>query len=136
MKKYTIILVENDPDEQFFMKEGFDAAGLFDILAQPRNGDELFEWIQENPLIIPDVILSDLNMPGKNGYDIINEMKEHPAFSHVPVIITSTSSTKTIIDKCLSMGAADYLIKPDTFVEYEPFVRNLYKLIKEKQFVR
>lgn len=136
MKKYTIILVENDPDEQFFMKEGFDAAGLFEILAQLKNGDELFEWLGNHPEIIPDVILSDLNMPGKNGYDIISEMKSLPAYAHVPVIITSTSSTKTIIDRCLMAGASDYLVKPDTFINYEPFVRNLYQTIKVKQFVK
>jgi CheY-like chemotaxis protein len=136
MKKYRIIIVENDDDEQVFMKEGFDAAGLFDIIAQLRNGDTLFEWLSDNKHTLPDVILSDLNMPGKNGYDVINEVKTNPLYSHIPVVITSTSSTKTIIDKCIAMGAADYIVKPDTFVEYVPYVKNLYKRIEEKQLVK
>jgi CheY-like chemotaxis protein len=136
MKKYKIIIVENDEDEQLFMKEGFDSAGLFDIVGQVKNGDALLEWLTENPATLPDIILSDLNMPGKNGYDVINDIKNDPAYSHIPVIITSTSSTKTIIDKCLSFGAADYIVKPETFVEYVPYVKNLYKLIGEKQLVK
>lgn len=136
MKKYNIIIVENDEDEQFFMKEGFDAVGLFTVLAQVKNGDHLFAWLDEHPGALPDVILSDLNMPGKNGYDIITGVKERPAWSHIPVIITSTSSTRTIIDKCLSLGAADYIVKPDTFIEYVPYVENLYRCIEEKQLVK
>jgi CheY-like chemotaxis protein len=136
MKKYKIIIVENDEDEQFFMKEGFDATGLFEIITQVKNGDDLFDWLKANITTLPDIILSDLNMPGKNGYDIINEVKAHPVYTHIPVIITSTSSTKTIIDKCLAMGASDYIVKPETFVAYVPYVKELHKLIGEKELVR
>ena len=136
MKKYKIVIVENDEDEQMFMKEGFDSTGLFDIMGQVKNGDALLEWLNENSNGLPHIILSDLNMPGKNGYDVINDIKNDAAYSHIPVIITSTSSTKTIIDKCLSMGAADYIVKPETFVEYIPYVKKLYTLIEEKQLAK
>lgn len=136
MKRYKIIIVENDEDEQFFMKEGFDAAGLFDILAQVKNGDALLEWLDSAAAEAPDLVLSDLNMPGKNGYDVIAEMKVHPRYGGTPVVIISTSSTQSIVEKCLAMGAADYLVKPDTFTEYVPFVKNLYRLIEEKQLAR
>lgn len=136
MKKYNIVIVENDEDEQLFMKEGFDATGLFNIVAQVRNGDTLLEWLNDHQQNLPDVILSDLNMPGKNGYDVINDLNSDSAYSHIPVIITSTSSTRTIIEKCLALGAADYIVKPETFVEYVPYVQNLYKRIEEKQLVK
>jgi len=136
MKKYKIIIVENDEDEQFFMKEGFDAADLFEILAQVKNGDALLEWLDGTGAIAPDLILSDLNMPGKNGYDVIAEMKVHPKYGGTPVVIISTSSTQSIVDKCLALGAADYLVKPDTFTEYVPFVKNLYRLIENKQLAK
>lgn len=136
MKKYNIVIVENDEDEQLFMKEGFDATGLFNIVAQVRNGDTLLEWLNEHPQTLPDVVLSDLNMPGKNGYDVITDLKNDPVYSHIPVIITSTSSTRTIIEKCYALGAADYVVKPETFVEYVPYVKNLYGRIEEKQLVK
>jgi CheY-like chemotaxis protein len=136
MKKYNIIIVENDDDEQLFMKEGFDAVGLFNIVAQVRNGDALLEWLSDHRQNLPDIVLSDLNMPGKNGYDVINDLKNDPAYTNIPVIITSTSSTRTIIDKCLAFGAADYIVKPETFVEYVPYVKNLHQRIQEKQLVK
>jgi CheY-like chemotaxis protein len=135
MKQYKLIIVENDPDEQFFMKESFDKVNFFHIIAQVKNGDDLFDWFDMNDEL-PDVILSDLNMPGKNGYDIIEGVKNTPAWSRIPVIITSTSSTKSIIDKCLAAGAADYIIKPDTFIDYKSYVKRLYELIEEKQLVK
>ncbi len=136
MKKYNIVIVENDEDEQFFMKEGFDAAGLFHIVAQLRNGDTLLEWLQRHHESLPDLVLSDLNMPGKNGYDILDELKANPAYAHLPVIITSTSSAPSIIEKCMQKGAAEYMVKPDTFVEYEPFVKRLHRVVVDKQLVK
>ena len=136
MRKYSIILVENDEDEQEFMKEGFDATGLFTIIAQLKNGDHLLEWLQSHREQLPDVILSDLNMPGKNGYDIITELKNAAAWSHIPVIITSTSSTRSIIEKCMALGAADYIVKPETFIQYVPYVKNLYRCIEDKRLVK
>ena len=135
MKHYTIIIVENDEDEQFFMKEGFDASGLFTILAQLRSGNELFDWIEGSGQQ-PDVILSDLNMPGKNGYDILSGIAEIPGWKHIPIVITSTSSTPVTIEKCRRLGAAEYMVKPETFVEYAGFVERLHRLLTEKQLVK
>lgn len=134
MKKYKIIIVENDEDELLFMKEGFDNSGLFEVISDAKNGNELIEWLAMNPSTLPDLILSDLNMPGKNGYDIITEIKATSTYQHIPVIITSTSSTKSIIDKCIRMGATHYLVKPDTFIQYQPFVENLHKLLEKMSF--
>jgi CheY-like chemotaxis protein len=136
MKKYKIIIVENDEDEQFFMKEGFDGSGLFQIIAQVKNGNDLLDWLEQHPSVKPDIILSDLNMPGKNGYDVIADTRSLSGYSHIPVIIISTSSTKTIIDKCLASGAAGYLVKPDTFIEYSSFAKKLCDLIEKKELIR
>jgi CheY-like chemotaxis protein len=135
MKQYRIIIVENDEDEQVFVVKGFQASGLFQIISVHRNGDELIEWLEDHPHHDAEIILSDLNMPGKNGYDIIRYIRNHPRFAPMPVIITSTSSAQTIIDKCIETGASFYLIKPETFNRYESFARELHRLIEEKQFV-
>ncbi len=132
MNKYSLVIVENDEDEQLFMKEAFDASPHFEIVFQARNGDVLFDWLEQKAGELPDLILSDLNMPGKNGYDIIKEVGENPGWRNIPVVITSTSSTPVIMNRCLEMGAAAYLIKPDTFLDYEPFVEQLYRLLIER----
>ena len=134
-RKYKIILVENDEDEQLFMKEGIAATGLFELLTQASEGGALWNWMEAHPTQLPDVILSDLNMPGKNGYDVINEVKNTPRYAHIPVIITSTSALKTTISNCLSLGAAGFIEKPETFVNYAPFFKSLHHMIEEKQLI-
>jgi CheY-like chemotaxis protein len=136
MKKHRIVIVENDEDEQVFMKEGFKSADLFEVIAMFNNGNGLMEWLNSRTSDLPELVLSDLNMPGKNGYDIITEIKSNPRFEHIPVIITSTSSTKAFIEKCLAYGAAGYLVKPETFVEYVPFVHKLYDMVVGKELVK
>jgi CheY-like chemotaxis protein len=133
MNKYRIIIVENDEDEQEFMKDAFNKSDLFDLLVLVKNGNELLNWLQQNQEILPHLVLTDLNMPGKNGYDIINEFKNNAVYKNIPVIITSTSGTQSIIDKCLTMGAADFIVKPDTFIDYNPFVISLFQKINSLQ---
>ena len=129
-KRYKIIIVENDEDEREFMLQGFKESNKFEILAMLKNGDLLLDWLGKNEQK-PDLILSDLNMPGKNGYDIILHMKSW----QIPVVITSTSTTRSIIERCLDSGAADYIVKPDTFVEYEDFAKRFHQTILEKKLV-
>ena len=129
MNKPSIIIVENDMDEQLFMQEGFAESGLFHILAVAKNGEELFERLQEKEPL-PDLILSDLNMPGKNGYDILKEIKADERLAHIPVVITSTSSIAPVIDKCLSLGACCFLQKPELFIEYATFAQKLLSAVQ------
>jgi len=135
MKKYQIVLVENDDDERLFMKKGIEQTGLFEIVAQAENGQLLLDWLQENQTQLPDLILSDLNMPVTNGYEVLEALQDK-AYGHLPVVITSTSSAPTIIAKCLSLGAADYLIKPDTFLEYDVYGKELYQRIEQKGLIK
>lgn len=136
MEKYKLIIVENDEDEQFFMKQGFEKSGFFEIMELLPNGNALFDWLAENPANLPDIILSDLNMPGKNGNDIVVGISQEPLYQNIPVIITSTSATPSIRERCMNQGAAGYLVKPDTFVDYLPFVNELHALIFEKRLVK
>jgi len=132
MKKYKIAIVENDEDELFFMQEAFGSSVMFEILHTAKNGDVLFEWLSEQKAsIYPELILSDLNMPGKNGYDILSEMQSDGRYGAVKVVITSTSSMKSVKDKCLSLGAFDFIPKPETFVDYSSFVTQLYQRMGE-----
>lgn len=131
MEKIKLLIVENDDDEQFFMKEGFEDSGYFDVIAFADNGDELLAWLYENENNLPDMILSDLNMPGKNGYDILKTLRADKKFSKLPVVITSTSSVRSVIDTCMQLGATKFLQKPETFVEYDDFAKELAGLLKK-----
>jgi CheY-like chemotaxis protein len=131
MEKIKIIIVENDEDEQLFMKEGFEGTGRFEVVAFAESGDELSAMLSNYANNIPDLILSDLNMPGKNGYDILKELRADDRFSNLPIVITSTSSIKSVIDTCMKLGATKFIQKPETFVQYADFANNLADTLYE-----
>lgn len=122
-----LAVVENDDDERFFMIEAFEAFGNFEIVGQFGNGDQLLQWLENSPAQLPQLIITDLNMPGKNGYDIISEVKSgHP---EIRVIATSTSSIPATRDKCRNLGAREFMVKPDVFIAYDHYVSAVYELV-------
>lgn len=126
MKTFRLAIVENDEDERFFMSEAFKASPGFEILGEFGNGDQLTEWLYGPARELPELVLSDLNMPGKNGYDIIDELKAtHP---DIAVFATSTSSVVTTREKCIRAGAKDFIAKPDIFIAYDSFVSEFYQM--------
>jgi DNA-binding NarL/FixJ family response regulator len=132
MRKYRLAIVENDEDERFFMLDAFRAFAGFEILGEFGNGNQLLDWLSAGPQVMPELILSDLNMPGKNGYDVISETMDR--FPGIKVVITSTSPVTSVREKCLGLGAFAFLLKPDVFIAYENYVKSFYKLL-EKEYV-
>jgi CheY-like chemotaxis protein len=131
MRKLKILIIDNDEDEQFFIKKGFMATDLFDITAILNNGQDLISNINNLP-DLPDVILSDLNMPGKNGFEIIEELKSESSLSHIPIVITTNATSHDIREECLKLGAFDVRGKPENFLNYELFAKKLYDDVLQK----
>lgn len=129
--KIKILLVEDNEDERMFIKEGFYQSGLYEIVAEAADGNELLELLGRSPSSLPDIILSDLNMPGRNGYEVILDIKTNSSFSHIPVAILSTAPLHPYADRCKKLGACAYFTKPDTFLEYRQFSEKIYGHIRE-----
>jgi len=70
-------------------------------------------------------------MPGRNGYEVIVDIKTNSALSHIPVIILTTAPLKPYADRCRKLGACAYFTKPDTFLDYKDFAREIYPDIRE-----
>ena len=126
MKKVKVVLVDNDEDELLFMKSGFESTGLFTVMAHIFNSEELFELLNYSGEALPDLIISDLNMPRKNGIDILKAIHGNPAFSHIRVIILSISASKLFMQQALNAGAYAYFAKPQKFNDYAPFAYMIY----------
>lgn len=81
----------------------------FDFL-EATNGEEgLNKIITENP----DLVLLDLMLPRKNGFDVLTEMKRNEATKNIPVVILSNLGQESDIKRGLALGANDYLVKTD-----------------------
>lgn len=126
--KIRMLIVEDNEDERLFMKEGLTQTGLYEIIGEAENGDEMLRLL--NPSSLPDVILSDLNMPGRNGYEVITDVKTNSSLSHIPIIILTTAPLIPYAERCKKLGACAYYTKPDTFLEYKEFGEEIYNDVR------
>jgi DNA-binding response OmpR family regulator len=80
----------------------------------------------ESGKIIPDVIVLDINMPIVNGMEFLVRLKENDTLKIIPVIIFSTSTLVQTKRTAISLGAADYIVKPSNFSELKNTLRSIF----------
>ncbi|GAA6769045.1 response regulator [Flavobacterium johnsoniae] len=110
MKNFTIFYTDDDEDDLNIFTDAVESLSRDINLLTYSGGEKLLNAIYHPPPV-PSVIFLDLNMPGKNGFDVLNELKGSDK-SDIPVIIFSTSNEPGIIDKCLKLGANYFITKP------------------------
>lgn len=130
-EKIKVLIVEDNEDERMFMIEGFNQEGHYEIVAEAANGVEMLELLNKEKIAKPQVVITDLNMPGKDGYDVIRDMKSDQALSHIPVIVLTTAPYVPFAERCKQLGACAYFTKPETFLVYKDFAHKIYGELKE-----
>ena len=89
------------------------------------NGVEALDWMHEGNL--PDVIVSDINMPEMDGLELLRHLKSSGLYEFIPVIILSSNDSSSEKIRCLRLGADDYLVKPFNPEELEARIANIIK---------
>ena len=103
-----ILMIEDDKFLRKIYRDKLTRAG-FDFI-EATNGEEgLNKVISESP----DLVLLDLILPRKNGFDVLIEMKRNENTKKIPVIILSNLGQESDIKRGLELGAQDYLVKPE-----------------------
>ena len=111
-KSIKVILVDNDTDELFFMEKGFRSSHLYTIIGQCSGWHELLKLLG-TITELPDLIVSDLNMPGKNGNEIAAAIAEHPLYNSIKVVVLSISAGNKEIERPSGPdGKSFFLPKP------------------------
>ena len=118
MRKFAILIAEDDADDRYLLRMAFAEKGLTENIHFAENGKDVIEYLAENKLRLqqfPKLILLDLNMPQKDGRQVLKEIKENDEYKKIPVVVFSTSKNEVVIDKCYELGANSYIIKPISF---------------------
>jgi CheY-like chemotaxis protein len=122
--RFTVLMADDDADDCWLAKEAFGKSGAKADFACVENGEELldclFEHVQSELYNLPNLILLDLNMPGKDGRLALREIKADPALRKIPIVIFTTSEEEKDIVFALKAGADLFITKPtnyDTWVE-------------------
>jgi len=115
-KSFHILLVDDDPDAVVLMKKAFQGTGIPVEMSAVRSGDEAMEFLRGKgryaAVPCPDLILLDLNMPGKDGREVLSEVKGEACLSSIPVIVMTTSDAETDILASYRLHANSYIVKP------------------------
>jgi len=120
MEDFFILIAEDDADDRFLLQAAFEENGFKDKLHFVENGVEVLEYLntinaQSSNKIFPRFILLDLNMPKKDGREVLKELKQHPDFKKIPVVIFSTTNNEQEMRRCYELGANSYITKPNSF---------------------
>ena len=129
MKKHNILIVDDDADDREIIKDAFtNASDVHDYIFL-ENGDKLLDYLEHNAGNgLPSLILMDLNMPGKDGRDILKEIKADQRFLSIPVIVFTTSSSDKDKTTSYHLGANCFLTKPDTFQKLVVIAKSISSL--------
>lgn len=117
MRLYTILLAEDDSDDSDIVAEAIKANKNFNNLVLVVNGEELMEYLHSGKPR-PDVILTDLNMPKKDGFEALDEISKDALLKDIPFFVYSTSTNPIMEAKCKALGVKCFFKKPFSFTEY------------------
>lgn len=119
MEGVFILIAEDDADDRFLLQAAFEENGFQDKLHFVENGVEVLEYLylleKDEQTQLPKFILLDLNMPKKDGREVLKELKQHPKFKKIPVVIFSTTNNEQEMHRCYESGANSYITKPNSF---------------------
>jgi CheY-like chemotaxis protein len=123
-KAKIILMAEDDVDDRLLAKDALAESGLGEDLQFVDNGEELLDYLLQRGKFNaqtpqPGLILLDLNMPVKDGREVLQEIKSHAALRRIPVVVLTTSRADTDIDLIYHLGANSFITKP---VRYETLV--------------
>ncbi len=110
-----ILLADDDEDDRLLFKEAFRELRIKTEVKTVNDGDELMDYLKDENSSLPNVLFLDINMPGKNGIDCLDEIRKSRKLKHLPVAMYSTSSSKKDIETTLLKGADIYITKPNDF---------------------
>lgn len=141
MNSIHILLVEDNEGDILLTTEALEEGKIMNKLTVARDGQEAMDFLNKKGNFknakLPDLILLDVNLPRKNGHEVLKYIKTHDVFRSIPVIMLTTSSAQNDIDKSYENYANCYITKPIELNDFmvaigkiEDFWINLVKLPK------
>ena len=130
--KLDILIAEDDEDDRFLVQTAFNENKFRDHLHFIENGFELIQYLKQPNIKaakLPDFILLDLNMPKKNGREVLAELEHDALLCKIPVIVFSTTNNDIEKKRCIELGAKAYFTKPVSYAELIKVIAEIRNII-------
>ena len=117
----SVFLADDDKDDCFLFEEAFTEIGFSTQLTMVHDGEQLMQLLYEKPTL-PNILFLDLNMPRKNGFKCLEEIKQDEKLKQLVVIIFSTSFQEDVANQLYENGAQYFLHKPADFDDLKKLI--------------
>jgi CheY-like chemotaxis protein len=137
----TILLVDDSEDDLFFMRAAFKKAEFSGPVHEVHNGEEAIAYLKgegaysdRNEFPMPAVMLLDLNMPRKNGFDVVQWVRAQPGLKRISIIILTASMRTEDVERAFDLGATAFLVKPSDLGALAAMIRCLRDWMRINHF--
>ncbi len=131
MKKINILLIEDNEGDVLLTREALESSSIIGELEVKKNGElainYLLSLISDRSKDLPDLIFLDINLPKKNGHEVLQFIKSNELLKHLPVIMLTTSSSDYDIMTSYKNQANCFIMKP---VDINSFMEVIGKVIE------
>jgi CheY-like chemotaxis protein len=132
LKSDLVLAAEDEESDAALLQLAFRRAGSPGNLVVVRDGQEAIEYLNGDGRYadramypLPSLLLLDLKMPRMTGFDVLAWLKENPQFKDLPVVVLSSSSHESDIERARQMGAWDYQVKPHGMPQFLQLIKHL-----------
>jgi CheY-like chemotaxis protein len=129
-KRPVILIAEDDVDDRFLIGDALAEAGLVGEARFVDDGEELVDELHRSCPACPDLVILDLKMPRKGGWETLAEIQSNPGYRHLPVFILTTSNDEDDRQRAVRMGASGYFTKPVTFTALVEVIRQMARTLE------
>jgi CheY-like chemotaxis protein len=135
-KHINLLLCDDDFDDCYFFKEALEALSIPILFKEVHNGEQLMQRLTNQTLKLPDVLFLDLNMPRKNGFECLLEIKLNKTLKQLPVIVFSTALEQEGVNQLFKNGAQHFIRKPPEFSKLQKVIQRAITLIMRENILQ
>lgn len=125
MMPQSILLVEDDADDRMLFSDALNELSANVALRTASHCDDGIDSIIPPHDALPDLVVMDINLPGKNGLECLQDIRNHARLKQLPVVILSTDTDEEVIKDAYRKGANFYIAKPNSFQALKQEVKRL-----------
>ena len=138
-----ILLAEDDENDIFLLGRALDRAKVPNPLFVVHDGQETIDYLSGSgsytdraKFPLPGLMLLDLKMPWKDGFDVLAWLRTQPQFDTLPVVVLTSSALQPDIDRSRQLGVYDYRVKPHSFEDFVRLLDDVRKCWLDERFNR
>lgn len=123
MNAATIVVAEDDPADYFFVERALREAGLDNPIQRVADGVELMDFLRRDAPLPPILLLLDLRMPKKSGWEALLEIKSDALLRRIPVVVLTSSGAEEDAARAYDLGCNTFIEKPAGMEKYGDIAR-------------